>query len=555
MNAADQQALAGASLGRLQACLALADPAGTALPGPASDAAREAMALAGLLGLALERARAHAWLCGHLHRAGHYLAVQTEAAAALPLLRQPETLLPLAAERRELLRVLTLSACETGHFDTALDAAHALVRDGADLADRGPALTASLALAACFERMGDPWQAVRVLGQALAQADEQVPVALRLMANNGMAAIALGVFHRLDGAAPEDEARAMLLRGHQAGQQALALMRGQTDPVYEVAINGNLGELKLHLGELGEAIVLLRHAHRQALARGYVAYGWRVMASIGAWLLATHQPEAALAAMQALLAKMGDAGSVQSEVRAHHVAYLACKQLGQPSQALAHFEQVERLERRRALGQLKAQSELFVTRAEAQHAQWQAEQARLEATRQQARAAAYADSAERDPLTGLGNRRHLDRRSAELLPVAQHEGWPLALAQIDIDHFKSVNDQHGHAVGDQALLAMSQLLGESLRSADVLVRHGGEEFVLLLPGLTPEGALEVCERLRQAVEAFAWSELCHPGLALTVSIGLAMAPPYALAALLQRADGALYRAKRGGRNQVCVSGA
>jgi diguanylate cyclase (GGDEF)-like protein len=262
------------------------------------------------------------------------------------------------------------------------------------------------------------------------------------------------------------------------------------------------------------------------------------------------RPAEALQAMQQLLADAGPTVPRQTAIRAHHAAYSACRALGRFEEALQHFELVERMERQRAVAQLRAQSQLFVTRTEAHHAQWQAEQARLDAETQRERAAEFAASAERDPLTGLGNRRHLERRWAELLPAAQREARPLALAQIDIDHFKSVNDRHGHATGDRVLVAMAQLLRDNTRTGDVIVRHGGEEFVVILPGMSLQRAAEVCERLRERVATHMWPGV---GQLVTISIGLTAAPPYDAAVLMQRADEALYSAKHGGRNRlVCV---
>ncbi len=554
MNAAQSQALplAAAPADRLRALLAAADPVRVVQLADGCEAARDAMALAGQLGRALDQAQAGAWLCTLLLRRGRYADVLGLARSVLPMLAAPALLHPLAADRQELLRVVTLAGCETGDFDIALDAAHELVRLTAEVGEGGPNLSAAFALAVCFERMGDSWQAIRLLQQTLRTVDGSVPANLRMRAFNGLCAISIGVYHRLVGAVPESEARAALDAGYAAGQQARDLMPQVVDPVSEVAILGNLGELLLYRGEHAESDALLRASLDLARVRGLTAHGWRIQASIGGWLVAAGQPAAALAAMCDLLHTMGDDAPQQTAVRANHVAYLACRGLAQPAEALAFFEQVERLERSRTITQLRAQSALFVTRAEAQHAQWQAEQARLDACLQRDRAAEYAASAERDPLTGLGNRRHLDRRCAELLPMAWQAGQPLALALLDIDHFKAINDRFGHAVGDRVLVVLAQLLRENTRTGDVLVRHGGEEFVIVLPGMSPELSTEVCERLRERVAAYPWAGLCGAGAALTLSIGLSGAPPHDLSALLLSADQALYQAKHGGRNRLCV---
>jgi diguanylate cyclase len=537
---------------RLKVCLAAADPARVVQPATGCEAAREAMVLAAQLGRVRDQAQAGAWLCTLLLRRGRHAELLVQARTVLPLLAAPAVVQALAADRRELLRVVALAGCETGDFDAALDAAHELVRLTADLGEVGPNLSAAFALAVCFERMGDPWQAIRLLQQTLSTVDASVPATQRIRAFNTLCAISIGVYHRLAGAVPEAEVCSALAAGHAAGVQARELIPQVLDPVSEVAILGNLGELLLYRGELAEADALLRSSLTLARMRGLTAHSWRIQASIGAWLVAADQPAAALAAMHGLLHTMGDDAPQQTAVRANHVAYLACRALTQPAEALAYFEVVERLERRRAITQLRAQSVLFVTRAEAQHAKWQAEQARSDAGLQRDRAAEYAASAERDPLTGLGNRRHLDRRCAELLPVAWQAGQPLALALLDIDHFKVINDRYGHAVGDRVLVLLSQLLRESVRTGDVLVRHGGEEFVIVLPGMSPELAAEVCERLRERVAAYPWAGLCGPGATLTLSIGLSGAPPHDLSALLLSADRALYRAKNGGRNRLCI---
>jgi diguanylate cyclase (GGDEF)-like protein len=104
-------------------------------------------------------------------------------------------------------------------------------------------------------------------------------------------------------------------------------------------------------------------------------------------------------------------------------------------------------------------------------------------------------------------------------------------------------------VGDAVLVALARLLQDNLRGDDLIIRTGGEEFLLVLPEAGPERALEVCDRLRQRVARHAWEGLA-PGLQVRLSIGLAAAPPYDLRALVGRADTALYAAKRGGRDRV-----
>ena len=544
---------------RLVACLHQADPDCDALPAQACESAREAMVLAEVLAQPLERARAGAWLCSQLWRLGRYAEVMERAPAELALLAAPGAVPVLVAERRELMRILTLSACETGAFDVALDTANELVRLTDPLPDAGASLNAAYTLGVCFERMGDSWQALRVLGRALEAHAAAAPDKPMLLMRNALCAICIGLFHRLNGAADAAEAEEVLARAHNAGLQALNLLKRLPDPVYEVACCGNLGEVLLHQGDLAGAATLLLRAQAGAQARGLKAYGWRLETSLAEWRLAQGEPAQALAAVQALFDEMAAVAPPQTAIRAHHVAYRACRALGRFEEALSHFEWVERLERQRATSQLRAQSLLFVTRTEAQHARWQAEQARQDAQAQRERSAEFAAWAERDPLTGLGNRRHFDRRCAEMLPLMQRDGLPVALALIDVDHFKNINDRYGHGVGDEVLVALAQLLRDKLRPRDVLARHGGEEFVLVLPGMSLVQAAEVCARLRESVARHRGFAAHHSqgraGAAwqVTISLGLTAAPPYETGALLQSADAELYRAKREGRNRLCIA--
>ena len=157
-----------------------------------------------------------------------------------------------------------------------------------------------------------------------------------------------------------------------------------------------------------------------------------------------------------------------------------------------------------------------------------------------------------DDLTGLLNRRAmLDRMQLE-----QHRslrsGSPLLIAQLDIDHFKAVNDTHGHAAGDLVLQSFADTVRRNVRDTDVLARWGGEEFVLLLCDTPAADAVTLMERLRQAVQAMQ-VPVAQGGqpITVTVSIGLARhTPADPLAGTLERADRALYAAKAGGRNRV-----
>lgn len=159
-----------------------------------------------------------------------------------------------------------------------------------------------------------------------------------------------------------------------------------------------------------------------------------------------------------------------------------------------------------------------------------------------------------DMLTGQPNRRALDAVLRQQIELAERLRRPFSVLLLDIDHFKQINDRHGHGVGDETLRAFARRVGEHLRLGDVCARYGGEEFVVVLPGTGLTAAREVAERLRRGIAEGAL--LQAPLLSATVSIGAAEhVPGQTVQELLNAADMAVYAAKRGGRNQVQVSNA
>ncbi|MBJ7331365.1 MAG: GGDEF domain-containing protein [Solirubrobacteraceae bacterium] len=153
-----------------------------------------------------------------------------------------------------------------------------------------------------------------------------------------------------------------------------------------------------------------------------------------------------------------------------------------------------------------------------------------------------------DQLTGLLNRTALDARTTELEVQSQVTGQPVAVIVADIDHFKAVNDTHGHATGDAVLRDLTYAIRSELRAFDLAYRLGGEEFVILLAGATVDEAAQTAEQLRRVVEARSPS-----GLEVTMSFGVAASAAgqqFVWDEVFGRADAALYEAKRAGRNRV-----
>ncbi|MCH9020627.1 MAG: PleD family two-component system response regulator [Proteobacteria bacterium] len=187
-------------------------------------------------------------------------------------------------------------------------------------------------------------------------------------------------------------------------------------------------------------------------------------------------------------------------------------------------------------------------RSQIRHARYQQ---RLRSAYERSISMAFTDS-----LTGLYNRRYLTAHLSVSLERLAGEEKSLAVAVIDLDHFKAINDAHGHATGDAVLRELGDLLRRSIRVSDLAARIGGEEFVIVMPAVQLSTTRSIITRLRAeiAATAFATSHV-DGGVSMTASIGLAMAngPDDVAETLLARADGALYEAKRGGRNRIVAA--
>ncbi len=158
-------------------------------------------------------------------------------------------------------------------------------------------------------------------------------------------------------------------------------------------------------------------------------------------------------------------------------------------------------------------------------------------------------SAYRDPLTGAGNRAAMDAALQREIDLSRRQGTPMSIILFDIDFFKRINDEYGHATGDEALRGLVACARQSIRSSDLLFRYGGEEFLILLSYTDAKGATLLAERIRQHIEQ--QCALADGRIRLTVSMGVAeLDGSEDAAGIFQRADDALYAAKRGGRNQV-----
>ena len=482
------------------------------------------------------------WLRAQIvYRRGDYAGLLTLAAGLEPALRARG-----GDIFREFLRCVVLAACELGRFDLALPAAYEVHALAEATGLPGPRAQALNAFGACFERMGDPWQAERLQQEALAVARQGATPRDLFATLNNLCAVLIGAYYLQRGDVVTPQAQAALERALPLAQEMMPLLDQVSEPYARTIAEGNLGEVLVHLGERERSRRLLDATLAEAVRLGFKPQRQRVTCSLAEWELRHGDPAHACALLQRLLAE-GDELPLMpmTAVRAQHALYQACKALGDAAAALHHLETHAELVRQRVVHQLRAQSEQFITRVEAEQSRREAEQQRELAREMEVRTL-------RDPLTALGNRREVARRLPALLQGASAAAHPVALAMLDLDHFKQINDRFGHPVGDRVLVATAQLLRDSVRASDLVARTGGEEFLAVLPDAPPGRARAVCERIRARIEGHDWSTLA-PGMAVTISIGLAASPPYDEALLTARADAALYAAKRAGRNRIEVA--
>lgn len=297
------------------------------------------------------------------------------------------------------------------------------------------------------------------------------------------------------------------------------------------------------VGRGAEALPLVERCFE--LSAGFVDHDLRI---------ALHLAKAnVLRDLQRLDEATAEAGLAASLAQQHKVPRHLCEAFtllstlaerqGDLAAALAHLRAFIRMREDLAFEEAQKRSAASAVKLQMQRALNDAAQAREQA-------ASMEREAQADGLTGLANRRRFDRHLAAVHAEARMRHAPLCVAMLDVDHFKRVNDTFGHGAGDEVLRRLGAILLAQCRGTDVAARIGGEEFAVVFDGIGLRRALEVCERLRAAVEAAPWAGIA-PGLAVTISTGLYDVGAHdSIAEGLAKVDGLLYEAKRSGRNRV-----
>jgi len=514
-----------------------------------SDLARQAVALAESFGDATGLAGALHMLASQSLRLGEYEDAIIACRDAIAVL---EATVGDQAAICNVLTVQALSLTEMGMHEEAL-AALSLARDIAqELADRDLLYWVHNRTGLVHANMGNRALSTHYLMRALSMADGMDDEARFCILNN----LGDNAVHRVAGLLRDDDttgAKAVLSDSMDHVAEALRLARAATHPYRESICLDNYGMLLALAGDFPRAEQMIAESRAIAARHGYRPLESSALQHQAQVRMMRGDCAAAVTGLCEALERVLEAGEMSTAMEIHGRLSDAYEKVGDPTSALRHYREFHRLERaaQTELAEARARMarhnfELDNARLEAGNARLETELHRLRTIELETEKAALQQQATEDPLTGLANRRH-----AEVwLAAVAAAGRPLGVAIIDVDLFKTVNDRFGHPVGDRVLREVASTLRAGVRETDMIARVGGEEFLVGVDGLSLPDATARCELLRAGVAAFDWESL-QPGLAVTVSIGLAVVPPGGdLAAATSLADQRLYAAKQEGRNRV-----
>ena len=347
-----------------------------------------------------------------------------------------------------------------------------------------------------------------------------------------------------------DLAREDFRRARDLFEEAVAKADAAGDPHLKALALGNIGSAVAFLGDLDQALTLF-HAQLDAVRTMQARHDESLcLANIGEALRRSGHCAEAIEALEESR-RIGE--QLQSKARTLRACLelSRCQEaLGDHRAALTNFQEYHRLDQAVRSEEAESRARNLVVQLAVRKVRDEADSYRAERDQLAAANVKLVVEAQEDALTGLANRRSLDVNLERLLLQSRSERRALCVALADIDHFKSINDRHSHAVGDEVLRTVGSILRAACRPADLAARFGGEEFVLALLDTPADAARAVCERLRAAVADYPWQEL-RSDLEVTISIGLAEAKAHRdCAELLAAADARLYAAKHAGRNCV-----
>ncbi len=462
---------------------------------------------------------------------GHALTLNGEYAAALACLHAGLAALPadLPLRRVDLLRALSSTHEQMNDLAEALalaTQAAALARAAGDPERLAEAL---LTTGVVRSRSGDHAGGLEHFAEALAvfeAAGEQTRL-VRALCNMGIAC------KNLD--RPADAVRHL--------ERAAALAVDLGDTAMAATPLANLIEPLRQLGRLPESLEAAQRVLDLLGSSGGPDVVALARLQRGQTLAATGQTEAALHEMHQALDFVHKRGG-RLLTTAHLALAQLYKQLGHFELALQHHEAYHAADRKLLDDSSARTLKALQVRFQLERAEHEAQVQRLEAKR-------LSIQSRTDALTGAANRRHLDEHLLEAFAAARRLGHPLAVAMVDIDDFKGINDGFGHPLGDAVLQQVAEHLRANCRAIDLVARFGGEEFCIVFAEADAAHAQRACEAARLAIEQHDWSAL-RPALRVSVSIGLADHPSLdSPQALLAEADAQLYAAKRAGKNRVC----
>ncbi|MGO4690645.1 diguanylate cyclase [Glaciibacter sp. 2TAF33] len=494
-----------------------------------------------------EKANARAILALHRLRLGDFEASVHNGLLALDYLTDSGDLL----RQSKVHSTLALAFTETALNEAALRHVLAALEAARACGDATAEFWALSRSSMVHEAMGDTHRGLELGRQALALARtrEDAEAGFAALNNLGDTCQVVAREQRAQGL----DAGAALSEARDHMREAVALANAQGHAYWETVARNNMVGILTDLGEYAEAREQAARAKVLAKTNGYR----NLEVSIDVQLAEVVRAEGSFALATSMMdSQLADPDLDEYPVlltRLHRSLYEMHKAAGRFEEALAHHEALHTLVLNGTTEAAGLQSQMLINTLEIEQARHEAERSQHEAELQRVRAEEADLEAHTDPLTRLPNRRALDRHLPALMVRAVDIQQPLCVAMVDFDHFKNVNDVHGHATGDLVLTAMAGMLRAATRDSDLAVRVGGEEFLLVFGNTTLDAATRACERLVTAVRDHPWDGLAT-GLACTVSVGLAeLQADESPEDWLARADAALFAAKHAGRDRVCLA--